>query len=38
MKDYSERIKEASEAIRNAEYILIGAGAGLSDAAETHIS
>ncbi|MDF2883991.1 MAG: hypothetical protein K0R54_4557 [Clostridiaceae bacterium] len=33
MKNYKERIKEASEAIENAEYILIGAGAGLSDAA-----
>lgn len=33
MKDYGERIKKASEALRNAEYILIGAGAGLSDAA-----
>lgn len=33
MKDYKTRIKEAGEAIRNAEYILIGAGAGLSDAA-----
>ncbi|WP_026882070.1 SIR2 family NAD-dependent protein deacylase [Clostridium akagii] len=33
MKNYQERIKEASEAVRSAEYILIGAGAGLSDAA-----
>jgi NAD-dependent SIR2 family protein deacetylase len=33
MEDYRERIKKASEAVRNAEYILIGAGAGLSDAA-----
>lgn len=33
MKNYKERIKKASEAINNAEYILIGAGAGLSDAA-----
>lgn len=33
MKDYKNRIKQASEALNNAEYILIGAGAGLSDAA-----
>jgi NAD-dependent SIR2 family protein deacetylase len=33
MKNYKERVKKASEAFRNAEYILIGAGAGLSDAA-----
>jgi NAD-dependent protein deacetylases, SIR2 family len=33
MKTYKERIKEASEALKNAEYILIGAGAGFSDAA-----
>ncbi|MDN5316462.1 MAG: hypothetical protein PWR08_586 [Thermoanaerobacterium sp.] len=33
MKNYKERIKKAREAFRNAEYILIGAGAGLSDAA-----
>jgi NAD-dependent SIR2 family protein deacetylase len=33
MKNYEERIKKASEALNNAEYILIGAGAGLSDAA-----
>lgn len=33
MKNYEERIKKASEAINNAEYILIGGGAGLSDAA-----
>lgn len=33
MEDYRERIEKASEAVGNAEYILIGAGAGLSDAA-----
>ncbi len=33
MKDYRERIKKASEVVKNAEYILIGGGAGLSDAA-----
>jgi len=33
MKTYKERIKNASDALKNAEYILIGAGAGLSDAA-----
>lgn len=33
MKDYKERIKKASEILKNAEYILIGAGAGFSDAA-----
>jgi NAD-dependent SIR2 family protein deacetylase len=33
MKNYEERIKNASEEVRNSEYILIGAGAGLSDAA-----
>jgi NAD-dependent SIR2 family protein deacetylase len=33
MKTYKERSKKASEALKNAEYILIGAGAGLSDAA-----
>lgn len=33
MKTYKERIKRASEALKNSEYILIGAGAGLSDAA-----
>lgn len=33
MKNYKERIKKTSEALKNAEYILIGAGAGLSDAA-----
>jgi NAD-dependent SIR2 family protein deacetylase len=33
MKNYKERIKKASEALSNSEYILIGAGAGLSDAA-----
>lgn len=33
MKNYKERIKKASEAVNNAEYIFIGAGAGLSDAA-----
>jgi hypothetical protein len=33
MKNYKERIIKACEAIKNAEYILIGAGAGLSDAA-----
>ncbi|MDS0524310.1 Sir2 silent information regulator family NAD-dependent deacetylase [Clostridium sp. SHJSY1] len=33
MKDYNNRIKKASEALKNAEYIFIGAGAGLSDAA-----
>ena len=30
---YKERIKKASDALKTAEYILIGAGAGLSDAA-----
>lgn len=33
MKNYKERIKRASYTLMNAEYILIGAGAGLSDAA-----
>lgn len=33
MRNYKERIIRASEALKNAEYILIGAGAGLSDAA-----
>ena len=33
MNNYKERIKKASYALKNAEYILIGAGAGLSDAA-----
>jgi len=33
MKDYGERIERASESLMNAKYILIGAGAGLSDAA-----
>lgn len=33
MKSYKERVKKASEAINHAEYILIGAGAGFSDAA-----
>jgi len=33
MKNYKERIKKASDVLKNAEYILIGAGAGLSDAA-----
>ena len=33
MKTYKERIKNASDALKNAEYILIGAGAGLSNAA-----
>jgi NAD-dependent SIR2 family protein deacetylase len=33
MKNYLERIKRASDAIKEADYILIGAGAGLSDAA-----
>lgn len=33
MKTYKERVKKASDALKNAEYILIGAGAGLSDAA-----
>jgi len=33
MKNYKERIKKASDALKNAEYILIGAGSGLSDAA-----
>lgn len=38
MKNYKERIKKASEAVNNAEYILIGAGAGLSDAAGINFS
>lgn len=38
MKDYVKRIKRAKDAIENAEYILIGAGAGLSDAAEIKYS
>jgi NAD-dependent SIR2 family protein deacetylase len=38
MKNYRVRIQKASKAIRNAEYILIGAGAGLSDAAELKYS
>lgn len=33
MKSFKDRIKKASEAITNAEYILVGGGAGLSDAA-----
>ena len=33
MKNLSERIKEIREAIKDAEYIIIGAGAGLSTAA-----
>lgn len=33
MKTYKDRIKNASDALKSAEYILIGAGAGLSDAA-----
>jgi len=33
MNNYKERIKKASDALKNAEYIFIGAGAGLSDAA-----
>ncbi|MDR3597105.1 Sir2 silent information regulator family NAD-dependent deacetylase [Clostridium sp.] len=33
MEKYKERVKKASDALKNAEYILIGAGAGLSDAA-----
>lgn len=32
MKAYKERIKKASDALKNSEYILIGAGAGLSNA------
>ena len=33
MKNHKERIKKASDILMNSEYILIGAGAGLSDAA-----
>ncbi len=33
VKNYKERIKRASDDIKNAEFIMIGAGAGLSDAA-----
>lgn len=30
---YDKQIREAAEMIRNAEYVLIGAGAGMSTAA-----
>ena len=33
MKDYDKRLPAAKEAIENADYVLIGGGAGLSDAA-----
>ena len=33
MKPFDERISLAAEAIRQADYVLIGAGAGLSTAA-----
>lgn len=33
MENYKERVKKAIDALNNAEYILMGAGAGLSDAA-----
>lgn len=32
MKDYNKRIKQAKELIENADYVIIGAGAGLSTA------
>ena len=33
MENYCQRISEVKELIKNADYILIGAGAGLSTAA-----
>lgn len=36
MLEYKDRLQRAAEAINNADYILIGGGAGLSDAAGLH--
>jgi len=36
--DYAERIKKAKKAINTAEYLIIGGGAGLSEAAGLHYS
>lgn len=36
MSDYKMRLQRAKEAMENADYILIGGGAGLSDAAGLH--
>ena len=36
--NYAERIKQAREAINTADYLIIGGGAGLSDAAGLHYS
>ena len=33
MKDFQKRINKAKELIRNADFVLIGAGAGLSTSA-----
>lgn len=38
MTDYQHRLRRAKKAVDNAEYVLIGGGAGLSDAAGLHYS
>lgn len=38
MLDYKDRLQRAAKAINSADYILIGGGAGLSDAAGLHYS
>jgi NAD-dependent SIR2 family protein deacetylase len=38
MSDYNTRVERARQAISDSEYILIGGGAGLSDAAGLHYS
>ena len=38
MLEYKDRLQRATDAIKNADFILIGGGAGLSDAAGLHYS